>query len=516
MDLRELFGIVKRWLWLIILGGIIGGVSVYFYSSYQPSYYQAVAEVFISQPQQSELTDLGYLSGQQLIQTYTQLMVTDQVLSETAQRVNYQISPGRISVSQINDTQILQIRIEDVDAVRAAEFANALVEVFSEQQYEAQTSIYAESKVNLEASLAEQEQVIDETIERLASLPDTEENSIEREWTNLVLMQANETYINLLNNYESLRMAEAQSVSTVQLVEPAVPNPNPVRPRVTTNTMLGIVVGVMLSSGIIFLVEYLDNSVRSPEEITKAYDLPILGYIAKIPGSRKTGDEGVYILSNPRSPVAEAFRSLRTNIEFAGVVEPVKTILVTSPGAQEGKSTVSTNLAAVMVQGGKRVVIVDCDLRRPRVHKLLGMKNRMGLSGLFRGQANLNDVIEKRLNNFFVVTSGGVPPNPAELLGSKLMDKLIASLSGMVDVVIIDSPPMVVTDAAVLSTKVDGVVLVVNPGKTKKEGLKASMIQLERAEARILGVVVNRIGKNASYYYDYYYPRSYYSSNPNA
>jgi len=516
MDLRELFSIIKRWLWLIILGAIIGGVATYFYSVYQQPAYQAVAEVFISQPQRDELSDLGYLSGQQLIQTYTELMVTDQVLNETAQRVNYSINSGRISITQVRDTQILQIKVEDMDPVKAAEFTNALVEVFSEQQYQAQTSIYADSKTNLETSMAEQRGVIDETIARLASMPDTEENAVEREWTNMVLMQANETYINLLNNYESLRMAEAQSVSTVQLVEAAQPNLDPVRPKIATNTMLGVAVGVMLAGGIIFLVEYLDDSVRSPEEITQAYNLPALGYIAKIPRSRRGGEEGVYILNNPRSPVAEAFRSMRTNIEFAGVVEPVKTILVTSPGPQEGKSTVSTNLAAVMMQGGKRVVIVDCDLRRPKIHKLLGMKNRMGLSGLFRGQVNLNDVIEKRMNNLFVVTSGAIPPNPAELLGSKLMDKLIASLANMVDVVIIDSPPMVVTDPVVLSTKVDGVVLVVNPGRTKKDALKATMTQLERAEARILGVVVNRIGKNASHYYDYYYPRTYYTSNQKA
>jgi capsular exopolysaccharide synthesis family protein len=279
--------------------------------------------------------------------------------------------------------------------------------------------------------------------------------------------------------------------------------------------MLGVAVGVMLAGGIVFLVEYLDDSVRSPEEISQAYDLPTLGFIAKIPKSRKN-EEGVYILNNPRSPVAEAFRSLRTNIEFAGIVEPIKTILVTSPGPEEGKSTVTTNLAAVMMQGGKRVVVVDCDLRRPKIHRLLGMKNRMGLSGLFRGQANLNDVVEKRLNNLFVVTSGAVPPNPAELLGSKLMDKLIASLSNMVDLVIIDSPPVVVTDPVVLSTKVDGVILVINPGKTKKDALKATMTQLERAEARVLGVVVNRIGKNASYYYEYYYPQTYYTSNQKA
>jgi len=516
MDLRDLLLLVKRWLWLILLGAIIGGVTAFIFSIYQVPMYEAVAEVFISQPKRDELSDLGYLSGQQLIQTYTELMVTDQVLGETAQRINYRIHANNINISQVRDTQILQVKIEDIDPIKAAEFANTLVTTFAEQQYQIQTGIYSESKESLEASMAEQRGVIDEAIERLASLPDTEENAVEREWTNLVLMRANETYINLLNNYESLRMAEAQSVSTVQLVEPAKPNFSPVRPKVMINTMLGLVVGLMLAGGILFLVEYLDDTVRSPEEISQAYDLPTLGYIAKIPKSRNNGMEGVYILSNPRSPIAEAFRSLRTNIEFAGVVEPVKTILVTSPGPEEGKSTVTTNLASVMVQGGKRVVVVDCDLRRPRVHKLFGMNNRVGVSGLFRGQVNLNDVIEKRLQNLFVITSGAIPPNPAELLGSKAMDKLIADLSNMMDIVILDSPPLVVTDPVVLSTKVDGVIMVVNPGKTKKESLKAAMTQFSRAEARVLGVIINRISKNASHYYEYYYSRKYYTSHQDA
>lgn len=511
MDLRELFRIVRRWLWLLILGGILGGVATYFYSSYQQPIYEASAEVFISQPSYNELTALGYLNAYQYIPTYAELMLTDDVVEETNQRLEYSISASRVSVQPIRDTQILEVRVQDTNPTKAANFANMMVIVFREQQYQLQTSRYSESKNNLESNMEEQQRVIDDLLTQLAAIPDTEENNVEREWLNLLLVQANETYGNLVNNYESLRLAEAQSVSTVQLVESANPNPNPVRPNVITNTLLGVAVGLMLAGGIAFLVEYLDDTVRSLDEISKTYDLAALGYIAKIPLSRKKEEsDGVYIFSNPRSPIAEAFRSLRTNIEFAGVVEPVKTILITSPGPKEGKSTVSANLAAVMVQGGKRVVMVDCDMRRPKIHKLFKTNNRTGLSGLFRGQASLNDVLERRMSNLYVLTSGTVPPNPAELLGSKMMDRILSGLASMADVVILDSPPMVVTDPLVLSSKVDGVILVVNPGRTKKDALKATMEQFARSEARILGLVVNQIGKNASYYYEYYYSHEYY------
>jgi len=166
-----------------------------------------------------------------------------------------------------------------------------------------------------------------------------------------------------------------------------------------------------------------------------------------------------------------------------------------------------------MIQGGKKVIVVDADLRRPKMHKLFNMQNRIGLSSIFRGQANVLEASEKRYDNLFVVTSGAPPPNPAELLGAKLMDKLLNSLSERADVVIIDSPPAVVTDPIVLSTKVDGVILVISPGKTKKDALRAALTQLERAESRVIGVVVNQIGRKNSQYYQYYYSQSYYQDD---
>lgn len=514
MDLRELFRITLRWLWLLILGAILGGVSTYFFSIYQQPVYASTAAVFITQPQRSQLTDYYYYNNQQLIQTYIELMVTDQVLSDTALRVNYTVRENQISIQQVRDTQVIKVTVEDPNPAKAAEFANALVIVFSEQQYQAQTARYADSKQALETNLAEQRAVIDQAIIKLSEIPDTEENKVEREWQNLVLLQANETYSNLLSSYESLRLEEAQSVSIMQLVETAKPGTSPVRPNVFTNTILGVAVGLMLAGGIVFLVEYLDETVRSPEEITKIFDLSTLGYIAKLPIPRKgSANQGVHVLQNPRSPISEAFRSLRTNIEFAGVVDPIKTILITSPGPKEGKSTVSANLAGVMIQGGKRVIVVDADMRRPKIHKLFGMQNRLGLSSVFRGQANLLEAAEKRFDNLHVITSGSPPPNPAELLGAKLMDKILGSLSERADVVIIDSPPAVVTDPIVLSNKVDGVIIVISPGKTKKDALRAALTQLERAEARVIGVVVNQIGRKNSQYYQYYYSQSYYKDD---
>jgi len=513
MDLRDLFRIILRWLWLLLLGALIGGVSTYYFSIYQEPIYSSTTEMFVSLPTNNQLSDLGYYSGTLLIQTYVELMVADEVLDEVADRVGYSINERNISIQQVRDTQIIRVTVESIDPLKSADFANMLVIVFGEQQYELQTDRFLGSKQNLESNLAEQRAVIDETLVKLSELEDAEENKVQREWLNLVLVQANDTYSNLLNSYESLRLEEAQSLSTVKIVELAKPSSIPVRPNILTNTLLGVVVGLMLAGGIVFLVEYLDDTIRSPEEITKLFDISPLGYIARLPIPRNRKDtEGVYVLQNPRSPISEAFRSLRTNIEFAGVVEPINTILITSPGPKEGESTVTANLATVMMHGGKKVIVVDADLRRPRLHKLFGLKNRIGLSGIFRGQINLVDAAEKLGENLHVITSGPPPPNPAELLGSMLMDKILAGLSQRSDLVIIDSPPVVVTDPIVLSRKVDGVIIVINPGKTKMESLKVTMEQLSRAETRILGIVINQIGRRGSNYYEYYYSKSYYQA----
>jgi capsular exopolysaccharide synthesis family protein len=212
-----------------------------------------------------------------------------------------------------------------------------------------------------------------------------------------------------------------------------------------------------------------------------------------------------FVTSNPRSPMAETFRTLRTNLEFASVDKPLKTILITSPGSGEGKTTVATNLAAVMAQANKRVILLEGDLRRPRVHRALGMSNQIGLSDVFRGQMDIRDVARySKVKDLAAITSGSLPPNPAELLGSARMVQILARLVESASVVIIDSPPFVVSDATVLSAKVDGVLLVIQPGKTHAEAARAMLAQLERAGAHVVGVVMNRVPRKNANYYGYY------------
>ena len=256
----------------------------------------------------------------------------------------------------------------------------------------------------------------------------------------------------------------------------------------------------------------LDDTVKTPNEIMEKVGLPVLGTIFN------------YKISNlpitqiePRSPVSEAFRSLRTNIQFANVDETIQTLMITSPCPAEGKTTISANLSVVFAHNGKNVYYVDADLRQPTVHKKMEIQNINGLSQLVMNPDSPLDMVAQKTKVPFlnVITCGNVPPNPAELLGSKKMGQVIEKLKERSDLVIFDAPPVLaVSDPSVLAPGMDAVLLVVQPGKTTVSSLIQAVEQLRRVKAKLIGVVFNKIktdGRSYSYYYHKgYYPNKYY------
>ncbi|MDP4091027.1 MAG: CpsD/CapB family tyrosine-protein kinase [Bacillota bacterium] len=216
---------------------------------------------------------------------------------------------------------------------------------------------------------------------------------------------------------------------------------------------------------------------------------------------------------NPKSRAAEAFRTLRTNIQFSSLDDTVKSIVVTSSGPSEGKSTVLINLAITIAQSGKRIVLVDCDLRKPTVHKKLGIPNSEGLTNLLIQDRKLDDIVQPtNVPNLFVITSGPTPPNPAELLGTKRMKQFFNELKQIFDMVLIDAPPVIaVTDAQIISTIADGTLLVTSYGSTEKFALVKAKELLDKVGAKILGVVLNKVSVKSGSYYGKYY-NTYYSS----
>jgi non-specific protein-tyrosine kinase len=204
-------------------------------------------------------------------------------------------------------------------------------------------------------------------------------------------------------------------------------------------------------------------------------------------------------LSDPRSPVSEAYRTLRTNLSFSSLDEPIRTLVVTSPAPDEGKSTTIANLAVTMAQGGRSTILVDCDLRRPALHTLFNCRSEPGLTNLLLEENGQPALQQTEVEGLQLLASGPLPPNPADLLGSQKIDKVIASLAETADVVLFDAPPVIaVTDAAVLGAKVDGVLLVISAGKTRREHAQRAKEMLERANVRIVGAALTNAPKDSS------------------
>jgi succinoglycan biosynthesis transport protein ExoP len=519
MELRQYTAMLRRWLWLILLGTILAAGSAYFVSSMQTPIYQASTTLLINQAPDFRTSDYtALLTSERLASTYAEMITQQPVLDETRDRLGME-SPGQslgsISVQPVRDTQLLTVSVEHPSPEWAAAVANMLVEVFAAQNLALQESRYSETKVSLQVELERlQEQIhsIEGAIEDLGDpVPSHRLSELSRLQTDLSSYR--QSYTSVLQSYEALRIAEAQSVSNVVPVEPASVPVAPIRPRIMTNTVMAAVVGAMVAVGLIFLIEYLDDTVKSPEELARVTDIPVIGMITDV---GKSGEGLPYVAEYPRSPVAEAFRTLRSNIEFSGVNHPIRTLLITSPGPDEGKSTIAANLAVVMAQRGKKVILMDSDLRRPRMHRIMGIPNRIGLSDLFvREPFDLHGVLQPwKTENLLYMASGGLPPNPAELLGSERMKMIIEKVASESSIVIIDSPPLgIVTDAAVIAAQVDAVLLVIEPKRTPLGAVIHVVDQLQRADAHIIGIVMNGVPvRDAGYYNGYYRGYYHYSS----
>jgi len=308
-------------------------------------------------------------------------------------------------------------------------------------------------------------------------------------------------------NYASLlSFLQRGATNYISVVEPATVAPT--GSRTGTNVLLAAMVGAMLGAGFVFLIEYLDDTIKSPDDIIQALGLSPLGAISRIKG--KSYPDKLVAAIHPRSPISEAYRILRTNIQFSAVDRPLEALLVSSPNPVEGKSITLANLGVVMAQAGLSAILVDSDLRRPVLHKIFDLPNKEGLTTvLLGGELNLDGRLQAtEVENLQVLTSGPLPPNPSELLGSKKMKSLIEALKGKADVVLFDSPPaMVVTDAAVLAGQVDGVLLVTEAGNTRREIAQQAKEDLTKVGANVLGAVLNKLSLRGAGYYYYYSSR---------
>ena len=528
-----------RWAWLLLLVAIASGAVAYYLTNQKPRVFEANTRAVVNVVTGSDYYDAYSASygAQRLAETYAQTMITPELLQSVSERLGYEVT-GKITVTPVENSPIFTIVVTDSDPQKAADTANMVLTTFSEKVMTDQSSRYTDLKQGLEEEIARIDQSLTDINERLAVLQIKEAELAEAEkraaqmvaeglepievvrdpndyvaraQLELAQSQYQSTRSSLFYNLQQIKLTEVQSATTISQIDKAVANAEPIQPQPMKSAGLAAVVGLIAAGGIVFLIAFLQDEVRDPEEFSRRWGVPVVGGITHYPYNQ----DQLITVAKPRMPVSEAFRSLRTNLQFSGIDTPLKTVLVTSASPSDGKSSIVANLATVIAQSEKNVVVMDADMRRPTLHKLFKLSNRIGLSDYFiRTPEKMTGVVKKtRVNGLNIITSGSLPPNPSELLSSSKMQDVLSLLEKHFDMVLLDSPPLLaVTDALILAKSVNGVLLVVDPKKTKRGAIRQAIEQLQRLDTRLLGVVLNNIKvKRSSYYYnrDYYYSKQY-------
>jgi succinoglycan biosynthesis transport protein ExoP len=343
---------------------------------------------------------------------------------------------------------------------------------------------------------------------RLNQLPEAEVNLAQLERQKLA---NEEIYTMLLGKLEESKIAEVMQISEARIIDRATIPDRPVEPKPKQNTILGFLLGLLIGVGGAFLLEYLDTSIKSSKEIEELTGLTVL---ATIPLVKDKDRPRLPTIEEPHSQITEAYKILRTNIAFAATAKPIKSLLITSTLPQEGKTTTCLNLGITMAQQGHKTIILDCDFRRPMLHRYFAefvKDNKHGLSDVLVDRLKLKDAIVKSTTeNLHFITSGTIPSNPAELLGSPKMSMTIETLKEQFGFIIVDAPPALgVADARVLGKICDGIMVVIMARKTHRDAVLEVKEELERSGEKIIGFVLNGVDITRHYYrhrYYYYYP----------
>ena len=387
MELRQYGRTFWKWLWLIIAGAVVAGGITYIVSSRSTPIYRASTQLLIQQannPSGPQWTDV--LTSERLAANYARLLTTRPVLNQVAANLRLPEVTSSIIVDPVRETQIIVLHVEDPNPALATAIANDLPAVFiaqneKQQQQRINTTLEAyQTQIDGVQADIEQTQAQLQTFDALEN--DGEELTLDqqgqRSRLETSLAQYRSSLAELLRNRDDVKRAEANRGDTITVVEPAIEPTAPVRPRVLLNTLIAAALGALLMTALAFLIEYLDDTIKLPDDATRVTGLPALGSLVQY----RNGDKGRRLIAatNPQSPFSEAYRTLRTNIQFSSLDKPIQALMITSASPGEGKSTTAANLAVVIAQGGKRTILIDTDLRRPVLHQIFGLPNAVGVT----------------------------------------------------------------------------------------------------------------------------------------
>lgn len=497
MDIFNYIMIFWRRKWVVAVTTFMTGLVVVIGTLTASPIYVASATLRVSTAAAGSVDYGFYMYAERLMNTFVQIATSDPVLDELMQVLDLDQLP-EIEVTVLSNTELMRIAVEDADPLLAQHVANTLAEILvaqSRELYRGGGKSAAEilneqlSQIEIELNAAQKE------YNRLVGESPEESERITKLRRSIELKQ--NIFASLLSQYEEVRVNEALRDNMLSIAEYASTPISPAKPRTMMNIALGIMVGLAGGVGLIVLFENLDTTLYTVKQIEETVALSSIG---KIPVFKEP--EQVHFF-NGTSPQGEAFRRLRTNILARNHKVSLRTLLITSAEPREGKSTIVSNLAFMLSKLGRKVVVVDSDMRRPTLHTIFGLSNDIGLSNVLMREATLERALQdSEIPQVCVLVSGPLPNNPTELLGSAEMMALIEQLAQTFDMILLDTPALsAVTDAAVLVPMVDGVLLVVGRGLTRKENLRAARQQLADVKAHIVGVVVNRAEKDGTYAY---------------
>ncbi|MCC7129258.1 MAG: hypothetical protein B6D39_02445 [Anaerolineae bacterium UTCFX2] len=507
MEIRQVVEPLLKWWKLILVACLLSAVSSFIVVKQQPPIYQTKSAVVIGRAVYEPNPSGGELGlANQLAAYYADIAEREVVRANTMQALNLTWLP-EYTAAVVPNSQIIEISVTDTDPARAQIVANELANQLVLQspsnpdlQEQKRQEFIAGQLLLLEEQIQQTLDEISTKESELGSLNSARE--ITQAQTDLSILRQKLT--TLQTNYATmLNSSTGRASNSLSILEPAELPVKPIGPNRMMFILVSIVIALLISGAAAYLIEYLDDTIKTPEDVNRVMKKPVIGYIAEIEGD---GNKGSFVHDQPASLIAESFRALRVNLEYPHVPASSNMLLVVSMSQTEGKSVIAANLAVSMASGGKRVVLVDADLRRPSLHQYLNLQNERGLIDVLNGSLPLDQAISPtEYENLQVLAAGPLVPNPTDFLNSKKMDQLLGELSRRWDCVLVDGPPILVTDTSVLASKVNSALIVIGYGKTRKSQAVLAVKQLDRIGAEIVGVVLNRIPRSNQKYYKIYH-----------
>ncbi len=517
VDLRHYLRILRRRKWLVILAVVVVVGIALAVSLRETPTYQSSAQVMVQSSSylppsvfsQSQAANLGIVDPAQ-IQSEMRIITSTPAREEV--RTKLGAAPS-VSVSELGQTNIVQITASSADPRRAAEIANAYATAYIDVRRNQNNAALLAAASQLQSKINTLQQQIDALNAKVAAAPQSQQQTLQAnlgpQRDNLITEQGL-----FKQNLDELQVDTGVGAGSAQLISSAQPPTSPSSPRPARNALLGLAIGLVIGVGGAFLREHFDDSVRSRSDVERATNgLPDLGAVPRVRDWTKKGRPLVISLTKPTSPAAEAYRGVRTAISFVSLDRAVRILQVTSPNATEGKTATVANLGAAFAQAGQRVCVCCCDLRRPRLYEFYGLENTTGLTSVVQGETSLFEAVQPvpGVENLSLLASGPRPPNPAELLASPRTVEVMRSLGRMYDLVLVDSAPVLpVTDAAVVTAFADAVMLVVEAGSTTGRAISRTVEILHQVNAPLIGTMLNSVTADTGAGDYYYYRHRYY------